>query len=179
MAVEMRPLATVRPYPGNPRCNDGAVDAVAASIRQFGFRQPIVVDGAGVIIAGHTRLKAAERLGLKEVPVHVAADLTPAQVRAYRLADNKTAELADWDLALLAPELMTVKAEGIDLLELGFSAEELAELLGPGLDKAVEQPSEPNPEQWLIVITCANESEQKTLLARLQKEGLACQCVIS
>lgn len=87
MHIEMKSIDTIQPYPGNPRQNDGAVDAVVASIREFGFRQPIVVDAAGVIVVGHTRWKAAQKLGLAEVPVHVA-DLTPEQARAYRIADN-------------------------------------------------------------------------------------------
>jgi site-specific DNA-methyltransferase (adenine-specific) len=94
MHVEMRPLSSIRPYENNPRLNDAAVDAVAASIQEFGFRQPIVVDEAGVIIVGHTRYKASLKLGLHEVPVHVAIGLSPAQAKAYRLADNQTAHSA-------------------------------------------------------------------------------------
>ena len=86
MQIQVRPLSNVLPYPNNPRVNDDAVDAVAASIREFGFRQPIVVDAGGVIICGHTRFKAAQKLGLDKVPVHVATDLSPDQVRAYRSA---------------------------------------------------------------------------------------------
>src|SRR5262249_54137223 len=89
--VDMRPLTSIRPYENNPRVNDPAVDAVAASLREFGFRQPIVVDEHDVIIVGHTRYKAALKLGLEAVPVHVAVGLTPAQAKAYRLADNQTA----------------------------------------------------------------------------------------
>ncbi|MCR4411290.1 MAG: ParB N-terminal domain-containing protein, partial [Thermoguttaceae bacterium] len=92
MKIETWKLDRIRPYANNPRLNDDAVDAVAASIRQFGFRQPIVVDPEGVIIVGHTRYKAALKLGLEKVPVHVATDLTPEQIKAYRIADNKTAE---------------------------------------------------------------------------------------
>lgn len=95
MKIEIRPLADITPYEKNPRINDGAVDAVAASLREFGFRQPIVVDEAGVIVCGHTRWKAAQKLGLEKAPVHVAKELTPEQVRAYRIADNKSAELAE------------------------------------------------------------------------------------
>lgn len=105
MKVELKRITEIRPYENNPRVNDGAVDAVAASIREFGFQQPIVVDKGGVIIAGHTRYKAAMRLGLAEVPVVVADELTPDQVKAYRLADNKTGELATWDFAALDEEL--------------------------------------------------------------------------
>src|SRR5207244_12636247 len=93
MYVELRPIDTIRPYENNPRVNDPAVDAVAASIRQFGFRQPIVVDEQGVIVAGHTRYKAALKLGLETVPVHVAKGITPAQLKAYRIADNQSATL--------------------------------------------------------------------------------------
>ncbi|MBL9118594.1 MAG: ParB N-terminal domain-containing protein, partial [Phycisphaerae bacterium] len=81
MRVELRPIESVRPYERNPRINDAAVDAVVHSIREYGFRQPIVVDAEGVVVCGHTRLKAAVRLGLSKVPVHVAKDLTPEQVR--------------------------------------------------------------------------------------------------
>ena len=103
--LENWPIKKVKPYDRNPRRNDNAVDAVAASIREFGFRQPIVVDRDGVIIVGHTRLKAAKKLGMKEVPVLVADDLTEEQVKAYRLADNKAGELAGWDFAELEEEL--------------------------------------------------------------------------
>ena len=90
MEVKNLKIEQVIPYKGNPRINDDAVDAVAESIKQFGFKQPIVVDRDNVIIAGHTRYKAAKKLSLKEVPCVVATDLTDAQVKAYRLADNKS-----------------------------------------------------------------------------------------
>ncbi len=93
MKVEQWKIGDVKPYEHNSRVNDSAVDAVAASIQEFGFRQPIVVDEHGVIIVGHTRYKAALKLGLETVPVHVAKGLTSAQIKAYRLADNRTGEL--------------------------------------------------------------------------------------
>src|SRR6516162_7789142 len=105
MQVEMRSINTIWPYENNPRLNDAAVDAVAASIRAFGFRQPIVVDEDGIIIVGHTRYKAALKLGLEEVPVHVMVGVSKAQVRAYRLADNQTATLSQWDDGKLPIEL--------------------------------------------------------------------------
>src|SRR5580692_8839631 len=105
MKIEMRRLSEIRPYPGNPRINDAAVDAVAKSLKEFGFRQPIVVDSDGVIIVGHTRWKAAQKVGLEKVPVYVATDLTPAQIEAHRIADNQTASLAEWDFDLLPIEL--------------------------------------------------------------------------
>jgi len=138
--VKDRPLAEIKPYEKNPRINDAAVDAVAASIRQFGFRQPIVVDGDGVIVCGHTRWKAAQKLGLREVPVHVARDLTPEQIRAYRIADNKTAELAEWNLELLPIELAELQEAGIDWSLLGFDQDELLKLLHPELKEGLTDP---------------------------------------
>ena len=113
MLVEQRPLNALKPYEDNPRrIPKSAVDAVAASIRQYGFRQPIVVDADGAVIVGHTRLQAARKLGLESVPVHVA-DLTPAQARAYRLADNRTGEFSAWDDEVLTAELAAL-ADSMD-----------------------------------------------------------------
>lgn len=109
--VEMK-IGDIRPYEKNPRLNDGAVEKVAESIRNFGFKQPIVVDADGVIIAGYTRYKAAQRLGMKTVPVLVASDLSPEKVKAYRLADNKVSDFAIWDNKLLLEELGEI-GEGI------------------------------------------------------------------
>ena len=127
--VELRKIEDVKPYERNPRLNDKAVDAVAASLSEFGFRQPIVVDEDGVIIAGHTRWKAAKQLGLIKVPVHVATDLTPEQVRAYRLADNRTGELAEWDMSILPIELNDLREGGFDMDILAFDEEELGKLI--------------------------------------------------
>lgn len=129
MKIELRKIADVHPYASNPRQNDGAVAAVGASLKEFGFRQPIVVDEAGVIIVGHTRLKAAQRLGLEKVPVHVATGLTPEQIRAYRIADNQTATIATWDQELLPLELAELQAGNFDLGLLGFDEDELAKYL--------------------------------------------------
>jgi DNA modification methylase len=142
MLVEMRPIAAIRPYENNPRQNDAAVDAVAASIREFGFRQPIVVDEEGVIIVGHARFKAALKLGLTEVPVHVAKDLAPAQVKAYRLADNQTNELSDWNYDLLPIELAQLQGLNYDLGLLGFDPEELATLLDGGVQDGLCDPDQ-------------------------------------
>ena len=127
--TELRKIDAITPYERNPRINDGAVDAVAESLRQFGFRQPIVVDTDGIIIAGHTRWKAAQKLGLANVPVHVAADLTAEEIRAYRLADNKTAELAEWDFEILPIEIADLAGSDIDMEALGFGGKELAQLI--------------------------------------------------
>ena len=117
MNVVMKKIADIHAYENNPRKNDNAVDAVAASIKNFGFKQPIVIDKNNVIVAGHTRVKAALRLGLTEVPCVIADDLTDEQVKAFRLADNKTAELAEWDLDKLSEELKFID---MDMEEFGF-----------------------------------------------------------
>jgi len=142
MKIELRDIDAIRPYEGNPRVNDQAVDAVAESVRRFGFRQPIVVDADGVIVCGHTRWKAAKKLALAKVPVHVAKDLTPEQVRAYRLADNKTNELAEWNMELLPIELAALENTDIDLSLLGFDADDLAKLLDPGVQDGQTDPDE-------------------------------------
>lgn len=109
------------PYENNPRINDEAVDYVANSIKEFGFKVPIVIDKDGVVVAGHTRLKASKKIGLKEVPCIIADDLNEDQVRAFRLADNKVSEKAEWDLNKLELEKLDID---IDLTKFGFDIEE-------------------------------------------------------
>jgi DNA modification methylase len=142
MKIEQRKPSDITPYENNPRLNDQAVDALAESIKRFGFRQPIVVDGDGVIVVGHTRWKAAQKLGIDKVPVHVARDLTPEQAKAYRIADNKAAELASWNLDLLKLELADLKALDVDLTALGFGVDELAELLDVGIRDGLCDPDD-------------------------------------
>ena len=119
LKIEYRETNTLKEYDRNPRRNEAAVEGVANSISEFGFRVPIVIDRNGVIIAGHTRLKAAKMLGLAEVPVIVADDLSPEQVKAFRLADNKVAEVATWDEGLLELELQNILS--LDMSDFGFS----------------------------------------------------------
>jgi DNA modification methylase len=132
MQIELRAVDSVRPYPGNPRKNDQAVEAVARAITEFGWRQPIVVDSGGVIVVGHTRWRAAKHLGLAEVPVHVANDLSPEKAKAYRVADNQLASIAEWDMPLLQVELTDLKDLGLDLGMLGFDGDALAGIMGTG-----------------------------------------------
>jgi len=167
MQIEMWDIGRVKEYERNPRQNDGAVDGVAASIKEFGFKVPVIVDKDGVLVAGHTRLKAARKLGLKEIPVIRADDLTPEQVKAFRLADNKLSELAEWDMDLLPLELRDLQAADFNLDLLGFSADDLASMLSPegaagGLtdpDDVPEPPAEPVTKRgdlWLLgrVVRC-------------------------
>lgn len=146
MKIEMRPIATITPYENNPRINEAAVEAVAFSIMEFGFRQPIVVDEEGVIVVGHTRYKAALKLGLGAVPVHVATGLTPAQIRAYRIADNQTARLSEWDQAKLTLELIELQKLDFDLDLTGFTPEELIGLMSPSTPDGLTDPDDiPEP----------------------------------
>lgn len=159
-------IGRIRPYENNPRHNDDAVDAVAESIRQFGWKQPIVIDKNGVIVAGHTRYKAAQRLRCEIVPCVMADDLTEEQVRAYRLADNKTAELAEWDFVGLDHELESIAS--IDMSMLGF--DDLSEEL-----EGRERPEAAFSEEISVVVDCEDEEEAEALFGRLQEEGYSCR----
>ena len=150
MIVTDMPVERLVPYARNPRNNSAAIDAVKASIVEFGFRQPIVVDEKMVVIVGHTRLEAAKELGLESVPVHVAEGLTPAQARAYRLMDNRSHENAEWDEELLKLDFGDLKLDDFDLDLTGFDADQLSALLAEtsidGLtdeDAVPESPAEP------------------------------------
>ena len=139
MQIIDKKIGEIKPYEKNPRKNDNAVDAVASSISQFGFKNPIVIDGNNVIICGHTRYKAAKKLGLDVVPCVVADDLTDEQIKAYRLADNKVSELAEWDIDLLSEELDGIF--DIDMSDFGFDLseeEEETEIIEDEIPEEVE-----------------------------------------
>lgn len=137
--VEPIDIDRVKPYAKNPRNNAAAIDKVAASLQEFGWRQPIVVDEDLTVIAGHSRLAAAKKLGLVKVPVHVALGLSVEQVRAYRLADNRVAEESEWNQALLSEELEALLSDGFDLTLTGFDAETLKALTGEIPDVEFEE----------------------------------------
>lgn len=120
MNIKEMKIEEIKPYENNPRKNDKAVDGVANSIKEFGFKVPIVIDKNNVIVCGHTRYKAALQLGLNKVPCIIADDLTDEQIKAYRLADNKVGELAEWDTDVLADELQELSLEDFDMSEFGF-----------------------------------------------------------
>lgn len=120
LKIVYKKISDLTPYDNNPRLNDGAVDAVAKSIEEFGFKVPIVIDKDGVIVAGHTRLKAAKQLQIDEVPCIVAEDLNEEELKAFRLADNKVSELAGWDWDKLQDELEQLQEMDIDMGEFGF-----------------------------------------------------------
>jgi DNA modification methylase len=126
--VETWPIDRPIPYARNPRKNSGAIDKVAASLKEFSWKQPIVVDKEGVVVVGHTRLLAAKKLGWTDVPVVVASDLTPAQCKAYRISDNRSNEEAEWDKELLGLELLDLNALDFDLSLTAFDADEIKEI---------------------------------------------------
>lgn len=167
--IELK-VADIIPYENNPRRNDNAVEAVANSIKTFGFRVPIIVDKENVVVAGHTRLKAAEMLGMETVPVVRADDLTEEQVNALRIADNKTSDIAGWDNDRLAEEL-----KGLDdlfkMTDFGFGDFELSLLLGEyepePYDRGATQEYEGREADYLakkrLIITYTDETEDALL----------------
>lgn len=150
-AVEMMPIEKLIPYANNPRRNEHAVAKVAGSIKEFGFRSPVTVDKDMVIVAGHTRVLAAKELGIKMVPVHVMK-VSAARIRAYRLADNRTAQEAEWDEEKLAIELAGLRDEDFDLDYTGFDPDEIAELLDALTDEGLTE-DDAVPEAQAVAIT--------------------------
>lgn len=153
MKIDTVKIENVIPYARNPRKNAEAVAKVAASIKEFGFRQPIVLDNEMVVVAGHTRLLAARQLGLEQVPIHIADGLTPAQLKAYRIADNRVAQEAEWDDELLGLEIHDLDAEAFDLSLTGLNADELAKLLEEEIEGLTDEDAVPDvPENPVTVL---------------------------
>jgi len=136
-------ISEIIPYANNPRDNSKAIDAVAASIKEFGFKVPVVIDRNNILITGHTRLEAAKKLGLEKIPAIRAADLTEAQVKAYRLADNKVGEIATWDDSALAAELQALDDLDFDMSNFGFSEDDLGDNTDDIADPEI--PENPDP----------------------------------
>lgn len=141
--VVYKPIDEIMPYARNPRKNDYAVDNVAASIKEFGFKVPIIIAANGEIIAGHTRLKAAIKLGMTEVPTICATDLSSDQVKAFRLADNKVSEVAQWDAELLSIELGELGDIGFDMEQFGFECIDEEQPDATEDDYEIEVPEQP------------------------------------
>ena len=180
------PIDQLKPYKKNARYNENAVPKVAESIKQFGFRNPVIVDKDMVIICGHTRVLGAKSLGLKKVPCIIADDLTPEQVKAFRLVDNRTSEFADWNYDLLQKELNTLKCDLSDFefpeltFEDNMSVEELENILDDDTDPTSygKEDTETNTfpterkDEYKVEITCKNATEQESLYYELVKRGL-------
>ena len=162
------------PYINNPRLNDNAVDAVASSIKNFGFKNPILIDKNNEIINGHTRLKAAKKLGLKKAPVIVDDDLTEAQKKAFRLADNKVSEIAEWDFKALQCELEELESLEFDMIDFGF--DDIEQKIDDDIDSEKSNTEmKIIQDETVIVIKCENESILENTFLKLQKEGYDCQ----
>ena len=169
-------ITEITPYEKNPRKNDEAVEYVANSIKEFGFKVPIVIDKNGVIVAGHTRYKAAQELGLEKLPCIIADDLSEEQVKAFRLADNKVGELAEWDFDLLDDELDGIF--DIDMSDFGFDFG--FEASGESPEETAEPKKETSfnyTEQYGVIVMCAGEAEQEEIYNHLTEEGYTCKVV--
>lgn len=166
------PIEKIKPYKDNPRDNKKAIKKVAESIKNFGFRVPLVLDKKYVIVTGHTRYLAAKELGLEKLPCVIAEDLSKEKIKAYRIADNKVSEYATWNESLLASEMDALKEMGIDLEDTGFSEVEIMELTEDILpekydnaefkeyeDKAYEE----NLKAHNVIISCMSEKDKKWL----------------
>lgn len=169
MNIIEKNLTDIKPYEKNPRKNDSAVDSVANSIKEFGFKVPVVIDKDNVIVCGHTRYKAAKKIGLKAVPCVVADDLTEEQIKAYRLADNKVSEKSEWDFDLLGEELNNIF--DIDMSDFGFDLEEE----DPTVPTERKDLSSKVSETYEVIIECSDEMQQEELYSRLTGEGLSCR----
>jgi ParB-like chromosome segregation protein Spo0J len=169
MNIIEKKLKDLKEYENNPRHNEGAIDAVASSIKEFGFKVPIIIDGNGIIIAGHTRKKAAEKLGLKTVPCIVADDLTPEQARAFRLADNKVGELADWDFEKLEAELIAMEAD-FNMEDFGFDMS----IFNDDAKEKEKRESIDFNESISVIVECENDEEAEKLFTQLSEGGYKC-----
>ena len=179
--VERRSVASLVPYARNPRTHSPEqVDQIAASIREWGWTVPVLVDERGGLIAGHGRVMAAKLLGLEEIPVMVAASWTEAQKRAYVIADNKLTLNGGWDDELLKVELDDLKALDFDVALMGFSLEEVGALSSnaPSGEGGIETPGAGSyKEQYGVIVVCSSETDQAEIYERLKGEGLTVKVV--
>lgn len=170
LKIVYRKINDLTPYDNNPRLNDAAVDAVAKSIEEFGFKVPIVIDKDGVIVAGHTRLKAAKQLAIDEVPCIIADDLSDEELKAFRLADNKVSELAEWDFDKLDAELADID---FDMSDFGFDFNTIDEE-NDKFDDADTEYHDIN-DKTIIAIEFDTEQELESAFQKLNDEGYNCQ----
>lgn len=170
-------------YARNPRKNDHAVDKVAAAIREFGFRVPILAKSDKTVVDGHLRLKAAKKLGLETVPVMLCDDMTDAQIKAFRISVNRVAEFAEWDDELLRLEFAELEELGFDLELTGFDADELSAAMGldeeldgkaPSIDGGIDY-----QEKFAIIVECTNEADQQATFERLDSMGFTCKVLVN
>lgn len=170
MEIKQIKIEKIFPYDQNPRDNSAAVEKVAESIKEFGWQQPIVVDEEKIILAGHTRHLAAMSMGLKEVPVLIADGLSEAQKKAYRIVDNKTSELAEWDKELLKSEFLALQELDFDLNLTGFDLDEIARMSGEDLLQFEEELDEIDDSLEFDELEAENKSHVKMLQLYLDTE---------
>lgn len=173
--VERRPIASLIPYARNARTHSkGQIAQIAASMKEFGWTIPVLVDEASVLIAGHGRVLAAPLLGWAEAPVMVARGWTDAQKKAYRLADNKLSLNSGWDTDLLIVEMQEVRGLGVDAELMGFTPREIEKLDATqnGLDPQTMQ------QAFDVLVECSDEQQQRALLTRLDGEGYKCRSLL-
>jgi ParB-like chromosome segregation protein Spo0J len=165
LKITYKAISEIKEYDKNPRKNDGAVDKVAASIKEFGFKNPIIIDKNGIIIAGHTRLKAAKKLGFDKVPTILADDLTDQQAKAFRIADNKVSEFADWDDELLFQELGDIP--DIDMTKFGIEV-----IKGDAFDTEFALPDgDKEPFQQITFTLATQQANEIKELLKEAKDG--------
>lgn len=176
--IEVRPLDDILPYGENPKTHPPEqVEKIASSIRRFGWDQPIVVDGEGTIIKGHGRYQAAQKLGLETVPVIEQADLSEAEARAARIADNRVAE-SEWDDDLLAVEMQLLDGADVETDTTGFESDEIDDLLAQGADLPPEPAAETElglDTEYEVIVECVDEQEQERVFDELTEEGYECR----
>ena len=164
LKFETWPIERLIEYARNPRKNDHAVDKIAGAIKEFGFRIPVVAKSDGLVVDGHLRLKAAKKLGLTEVPVILADDMTDTQIKAFRISVNRMADFAEWDNEMLALELGEIGDLGFDLDLTGFKAEEIQALQVPDFEPATEEDQgkldELNPK-WIACPHCGKDFDSR------------------
>jgi ParB-like chromosome segregation protein Spo0J len=185
------PLDRLKPYARNPRKNDAVVGRMIGSIQEFGFKMPILIRSDGSVIDGHLRLKAAAQLGMTEVPAIVCDEWTEAQVKAFRLLANRSANWAEWDEELLTLEIEDLQVEAFDLALTGFDDKELEGFVAtaagansdsektPAANNGGARDSSKLHEQFMVLITCEHEQQQTELLERFLAEGLTCRALTS
>lgn len=176
LKVVYKNIDEITPYKNNPRKNDNAVEYVKNSIKDFGFKVPVVIDKDNIVVAGHTRLKAAKELNLDRIPCIVADDLTEGQIKAFRLADNKVSEFSEWDLSLLDSEFKELSEMNLDfnMLDFGFEDSNLFE------DEENEKDNLDTEYQQLydktvIAIEFDTEEKLEAAFTKLTDEGYKCQ----
>ena len=179
LKITYRKVSDLNPYKNNPRINDDAVPDVAQSIKRFGFLVPIVIDGNNVVVAGHTRLKASEMLGLTEVPCIVADGLTEDEIAAFRLVDNQTSEKSGWDFPMLNLEWENLESKGWDREDFGFVRYDDEPFGG----YSPEEDEDPMPEPmggdgeklYPVIVNCHSEDDREMLMELMETEGRSCR----